>query len=217
MKEFVVIGLGRFGSSLARELVNLGHSVLAIDSSEEKVQSISEVVSHAVYANATDEDALKALGIRNFDVAVVAIGENIQASILATLILKELGVKIVVVKAMSELHAKVLEKIGADRIIFPEREMGIKLAHSLVAPNVLDYMALSNDYGIEEVEVPERFVGKSLEQLNLRAQYGINVIAVKHENQLNHNPGPKTTFRAGDTAVIVGDRRSLKGMGENRK
>jgi len=214
MREFVVVGLGRFGSSLARELVDLGHSVLAIDSSEAKVQEISEVVSHAVYADATDEDALKALGIRNFEVAVVSIGEDIQASILATLILKEMGVKMVVVKAISVLHAKVLEKIGADRIIFPEREMGVKVAHSLAAPNVLDYMSLDKDYGIEEVAIPERFIGKSLLDLNLRSKYGITVIAIKRNNELIHSPGAETNFESNDTAVIVGTRKGLKGFGD---
>ncbi len=214
MREFVVIGLGRFGSSLARELVDLGHSVLAIDASEAKVQEISEVVSHAVYANATDEDALKALGIRNFEVAVVSIGEDIQASILATLILKEMGVKTVVVKAISVLHAKVLEKIGADRIIFPEREMGVKVAHSLAAPNVLDYMSLDKDYGIEEVAIPEKFIGKSLMDLNLRVKYGITVIAIKRNNELIPSPGAETIFENKDTAVIVGTRKGLKGFGD---
>lgn len=214
MREFVVIGLGRFGSSLARELVNLGHSVLAIDAEEGKVQEISDVVSHAVYADATDEDALKALGVRNFEVAVVAIGEDIQASILATLMLKEMGVKTVVVKAMNELHAKVLEKIGADRIVFPERDMGIKLARSLVEPNVLDYMSLDNDYGIEEVEIPERFVGKSLLELDLRARYGVTIIAVKRGGKLIQSPGAETVFNHNDLAIIVGNNKGLKGFGD---
>ena len=214
MREFVVIGLGRFGSSVARELIHLGHSVLAIDSSEAKVQEISEVVSHAVYADATEEESLRALGIRNFDVAVVAIGENIQASILTTLILKELGVSTVVVKAASALHAKVLERIGADRIIFPEREMGVKVAHSLTAPNVLDYMALSSDYGIEEIAVPAKFCGKKLRDLDLRSRHGVNVIAIKREGQLLPNVGADSMFAQGDTAIIVGSSKGLKGLGE---
>ncbi len=214
MKEFVVIGLGRFGSSLARELVELGHSVLAIDSSEAKVQEISEVVSHAVYANATDEEALKALGIRNFEVAIVSIGEDIQASILTTLILKEMGVKMVVVKAISLPHAKVLEKIGADRIIFPEREMGVRVAHSLATPHVIDYMSLDKNYGIEEVSIPERFIGKTLLDLDLRSNFGITVIAIKRNNELIHSPGADTVFEKEDAAVIVGTRKGLKGFGE---
>lgn len=214
MREFVVIGLGRFGSSVARELVHLGHSVLAIDSSEAKVQEISEVVSHAVYADATEEESLRALGIRNFEVAVVAIGENIQASILTTLILKEMGVRMVVVKAASVLHAKVLERIGADRIIFPEREMGVKVAHSLTAPNVLDYMALNNEYGIEEIAVPARLCGKKLKDLDLRSRHGVNVIAVKRDGRLLPAVGADTVFAEGDTAIVAGSTKGLKGLGE---
>lgn len=216
MKEFVVIGLGRFGSSLASELVDLGHSVLAIDASEEKIQAISDVVSHAVYADATDEEALRALGIRNFEVAVIAIGEDIQASILATLVLKEMGVKTVVVKAINALHAKVLEKIGADRIVFPERDMGVKLARSLAAPNVVDYMSLDSDYGIEEVEIPERFLGKSLLELDLRARYGVTIIAIKRGDKLIQSPGAENIFEKNDRAVIVGNRKGLQGFGDTK-
>lgn len=141
--QYAVIGLGRFGSSLSQELTQLGHEVLGIDRDEEKVDEMSDKLTHTVVADATDEEVLRSLGVRNFDCAVVAIGDNIQASIMAAILLKELGVKTVVAKALTDQHAKVLEKIGVDRIIFPERDMGVRVAHQLVSPNLLDYIELS--------------------------------------------------------------------------
>ena len=167
LKQFVVLGLGRFGSSLARTLYGLGHDVLVVDETEEAVQEISESVTHAVQADATDESTLRSLGLRNFDVAIVAIGSNIQSSILISMIVKELGVKHVVAKAQSELHAKLLCKIGVDRVVFPERDMGIRLAHNLVSSNVLDFIELSSDYSIVEMAALNEWKGKTLKDLNL--------------------------------------------------
>src|SRR6478735_3493126 len=143
--------MGRFGSAVAKTLSQLGFEVLAIDQNEETIQDVSAYVTHAVQADSTDEEALRALGIRNFDVVVVAIGEDIQSSILTTLILKDLGVPAIIVKAKNELHGKVLNKIGADKVIFPERDMGLRVAHHLVSPNILDYIDLSDDYSIMEM------------------------------------------------------------------
>ena len=154
-KQFAVIGLGRFGVSVARTLFKGGYEVLAIDSNEERVQKISSEVTHVVQADTTDENALKALGIRNFDVVVVAIGEDVQANVLTTLLLKELGVNYIVAKAKNELHGKMLEKIGADRVVYPERDMGQRVAHNLVSTNVLDYIELSPDLSLVEVTTPK--------------------------------------------------------------
>lgn len=137
-KQFAVIGMGRFGLSVAKALSDMGFDVLAIDTDEHRTQAVSNIVTHAVSADSTDEEALRALGIRNFDVVVVAIGQDIQASILTTLILKDLGLPIIIVKAQNELHGKVLQKIGADKVIYPERDMGLRVAHHLTSPNILD-------------------------------------------------------------------------------
>ncbi len=210
MKQFVVIGCGRFGSSVAKTLYKMGNDVLAIDGNEEIVQSISEEVTHAVQADATDEHALRSLGIRNFDVAVITIGSNIQSSIMATLIAKELGVKYVVSKAQNELHAKVLYKIGADRVVFPERDMGIRVAHNLVASNILDYIELAPDYSIMEISALLEWEGKSLIDLDIRSKYGINVMAIKHGDKINVSPKANDVIDKGDILVVIGHNDDLK-------
>jgi len=210
VKQFVVIGCGRFGTSVAKTLYKMGNDVLAIDGSEEIVQSISEEVTHAVQADATDEHALRSLGIRNFDVAVITIGSDIQSSIMATLIAKELGVKYVVSKAQNELHAKVLYKIGADRVVFPERDMGIRVAHNLVASNILDYIELAPDYSIMEISSLVEWEGQTLIELDIRSKYGINVMAIKHGNQINVSPKANDRIEKGDILVVIGHNDDLK-------
>ena len=155
MKTFVVIGLGRFGSAVATELSSLGHEVLAVDEREDHVQRVAEKVTHAVTGDARDPSVLRALGVRNYDCAVVAVGDDIGNSALITLNLKEIGVKRVICKAQSHVHRKVLEKIGADRVVFPEHEMGVKLAQGLSSSNVLNFIELSEDFGIVETAVPQ--------------------------------------------------------------
>lgn len=212
MKQFLLIGIGRFGNALATRLFQLGHEVLAIDKDEEAVQSISDKVTHAVTADATDENVLRSLGVRNFDVGVVAIGEDIQASIITTLILKEMGLKYVVAKAQNETHAKVLKKLGADRVVFPERDMGIRVAHNLIATNILDIIELSPDYSLLEFEAFSTWVDKSLESINLRAKHGINVLAIKNNNSngyINVAPKAQDVVRRGDILVVVGSNEDL--------
>ena len=208
-KQFVVIGLGRFGTSVAKTLYSLGNDVLAIDVDEETVQNISDSVTHSVQAEATDENTLRSLGIRNFDVAVVTIGSDLQASVMVTLLLKELGVKYIIAKANSELHAKVLYKIGADRVVLPERDMGVRVAHNLVSSNILDYIELSSDYSIAEIANPRGWQGKTLQELNLRANYGINVVAVKKDNDINVSPIAEDVLEAGDVIVAIGGAEEL--------
>jgi len=164
-KQFLVIGLGRFGRAVAKTLFSMGHDVLAIDIDEDIVQEISDHVTHAVQLDATDESALKTIGINNFDVAVVTIGSNIQASVMITLVLKELGIKFIVCKGDSDLHAKVLYKIGADRIIQPEKDMGTRVAHNLASSNILDYIELSPEYSIIEIEAPREWFNHTLKEL----------------------------------------------------
>jgi trk system potassium uptake protein TrkA len=175
MKQYVVIGCGRFGTSVATTLYLLGHEVMAVDKNYDIVQDIADKVTHAVQADAIDENTMRSLGIRNFDIAVISIGSDVQASTMATLIAKELGVKHVICKAQNELQAKVLYKIGADRVVFPERDMGVRVAHNLVSENVLDHIELDPHYSIVEIVTPSDWIGKSLMELDLRAKYGINV------------------------------------------
>ena len=212
MKQFVIIGIGRFGSALAQRLFELGHEVLAIDTDEEEIQKISDKVTHAVTADASDESVLKSLGVRNFDVAIVAIGSDIQSSIITTLMLKDLGVKYVVAKAQNDLHAKVLYKIGADRVVFPERDMGERVAHNLIATNILEFIELSPEYSIIEFYVPHNWVGKNLRDLNLRVKYGVNVVALKSikSNKINAAPMADEEIKEDTVLVVIGSNEDLK-------
>ncbi|MGE5577729.1 MAG: potassium channel family protein [Syntrophothermus sp.] len=212
MKQYAVIGLGRFGSSVARTLYGMGYDVLAVDSDEAKVQAMADEVTHAVQADATDEEALKSLGIRNFDVVVVSIGTDIQASIMATLVLKDLGVPYIVAKALNELHGKVLEKIGADRVVYPERDMGIRVANNLVSANMLDYIELAPGYSIAEFVAPKEFVGKTLRQLGFRAKYGINIMAIKHGDEIQVSPGADDKVQENDILIAMGPDEQLEAL-----
>jgi trk system potassium uptake protein len=214
-KQFVVFGLGRFGSSVATSLTQTGNDVLCVDTSEHLVDDIAPYVTHAVQADATDEKALKAIGTSNFDVAVVAIGGDIQASILITLLCKELGVKYVLVKAQSEIHAKVLEKIGADKIVFPERDMGIKVAHNLASENILDFIELSPDYSMMEVDTIQKWIGKTLKQLNFRQHYNLNIMAIKNDaGDINVNPAADDIIEKGDNLVVTGLNEEIRKLVE---
>jgi trk system potassium uptake protein len=210
MKQFVVIGCGRFGSSVAKTLCKLGYDVLAIDKDPDKVQEIAEFVTHAVQADAIDENALRTIGIRNFDVAVVTIGSDVQSSIMGTLLAKEMGIKKVVAKAQNELHAKVLYKIGAHKVIFPERDMGIRVAHNLVSSNILDVIEFAPDYSIIEVVAKDDWADKTLRELKLPSIYGVNVMAIKTGDDLNISPYAEDVIKKGDTLIVIGDNASLK-------
>ncbi|ACD23200.1 TrkA family potassium uptake protein [Clostridium botulinum] len=214
-KQFVVIGLGRFGASVAKTLYDLGNDVLVIDKDEDIIQDISDNVTHAVQMDSTDENALRTLGLRNFDVAIVTIGSNIQASIMATLLVKELGVKYIIAKANNKIHSKVLYKIGADRVILPEQDMGVRVAHNLVSSSILDYIELSSDYSIMEIEALDEWDGKSLREIKLRSQYGINVMAIKEGEDINISPSADHIVNAKDIIVAIGsaeDLSKLEGM-----
>ncbi|NLW16845.1 MAG: TrkA family potassium uptake protein [Firmicutes bacterium] len=209
-KQFAVIGLGRFGSSVAKTLYSMGCQVLAIDQDEERVRAIVRAATRAVAADATDEQVLRSIGIRNFDVVIVGIGGNIQASIMITLMLKELGVKHVVAKAQSDLHGKVLYRVGADRVVFPERDMGFRVARNLFSSNILEYIELSQDAGVVEIVAPENTIGKDLKQLDLRNRYNINVIAIKHGETINITPRADDRIHEGDVLVVIGLKEDLQ-------
>ena len=203
-REFAVIGLGRFGASVCRELSAEGMNVLAIDILESKVNEFRHIASHAVIVDSTDEKAMKELGIRNIDHVIVAIGDDIQASILTTIILKELGVKDVTAKALSDYHEKVLKKIGADRIVHPERDMGIRLAHNMVSNNILDYLELSDQHSIVEIVARGRLAGHTVIDLDIRAKYGINIVAIKRGNDVIVSNLAREVIRKDDILIVIG-------------
>ncbi|MGG4145561.1 TrkA family potassium uptake protein [Paenibacillus algorifonticola] len=211
-KQYAVIGIGRFGLSVASSLTEMGFEVLAIDTSEDRVQDAVNHVTYAVIADSTDEEAMRALGLRNFDVVVVAIGQDIQSSILTTLILKDMGVGVIIVKAQNELHGKVLSKIGADKVVYPERDMGLRVAHHLISPNILDYIEISEDYSIIEIKAPEAMIGKSLKQLDIRAKFKCNVMAIKTGSNMNIAPYADDLIRDIDILVIVGKNSDLSNL-----
>ena len=202
-KQFVVIGLGRFGESVAKTLYSLGHDVLAIDMDEDSVQEISDSVTHAVQMDATDENALRTLGLRNFDVAVVTIGSNIQASVMITLLVKELGVKYIIAKGQSDLHAKVL---------LPEKDMGVRVAHNLVSASILDFIELSPDYSIMELRVLNEWDGKTLKELKLRSSYGINIMAIKKGENIDISPKAEEVLSSDDIIVAIGSADDLSNL-----
>lgn len=214
MKQFAVIGLGRFGTSVALTLSKMGYDVLAVDTCEEKINNIIENVTHAVQVDAMDEQALKALGIRNFDVVIVAIGQDVQSNVLVTVMLKEMGVKTVVAKAQSELHGKVLEKVGADKVVFPERDMGVRVAHALVSKNILDHINLSPHHSILELIAPAEFVGKTLGESALRMKHGVTVLAIRRGEDIIISPGAKQMIEENDILVAVGRNERLQSLEE---
>lgn len=209
MKSFVVIGCGRFGESVAKTLYKLGYEVLVIDKAQESIQSIADEVTHAVQADVMDESVLKELGLSNFDVAIVAIGSNLEASIFATLMAKEVGVPKVVTKAQSELHGKLLYKIGADKIIFPERDMGVRVGHNLVSTNILDFIELSPDYGILEITALEEWENKTLSQLRLSSKYGLNVMVIKKGSEVIVPPSASDVIEKEDVLVVIGSTSNI--------
>lgn len=209
-KEFAIIGLGRFGGSICKELSDEGMSVLAIDLDEERVNEYKNIATYAVIADTTDEIALKELEIANFDHVIVAIGDDIQASILTTVILVELGVKKITVKAQNDYHEKILNKIGAHYVVHPERDMGRRIAHSLISSNILDYLELSEDHSIVEIRASDKMVGKSLLELDIRAKYGCNVVAIQSkEKEMNVSPNPLEEIEGKDILIIIGSNKDI--------
>ncbi len=210
MRSFIVVGLGRFGSQAARRLYRQGCEVLAIDTDNDLVQQISDEVTQAVVADAQDKEVLRALDVKSFDCAIVAIGDSLADSVLATMNLKELGVPHIVCKAHDETHRQVLKKLGADRVVIPEQENADRLAMSLSSPNVLDYIELSEDYGIIEVPAPAAWQDKSLIELNIRAKLGINILAIKRTGDITVSPAADFRIAKEDVLVVLGDTAALE-------
>ena len=212
MKTFVVVGLGRFGTAVARELCELGNQVLAADTDAARVQSVADEVTHAVVADARDPDVLDSLGVGDYDCAVVAVGNDVGSSALVTLRLKEAGVPKVVCKAQSHVHKRLLEKLGADKVIFPEHEMGIKLAQGLAHSNILNFIELSPEYAIIEIDLPAGWVGKTIRDLNIRAKYGVNVIAVRRGQEICVSPGAEYVMAAEDKPIVLGKEAAISAV-----
>jgi len=217
MKQFAVIGLGRFGLSVAKTLTEQGYQVLAIDKDEELVQEAAEFVTEAVQVDSTDDKALKTIGITNADVAVVAIGTNLEASILTTLILKDLGMQKIVARAVTDEHGKVLEKVGATKVVFLERDMGMRVANSLISPSIIEHIYLSPEFSIMETVAPKEFAGKSIGGLEVRSRYGLNIIGIRSKERpgkdicgLNIAPKADYVIKDGDIFILLGSNENLE-------
>ncbi len=211
MKSFLVIGLGRFGGNLATTLAEMGNEVLVVDEEEERVQKIADRVTHAVVGDARDEQVLRSIGPRNFDCVVVALSMDMQSSTLVTLMLKEMEAKHIVSKAQSEIHMRILQKVGADLVVFPEKDMGMKVAQRLAMNNIIDYIELSDEFSIVEVRTPAKWVGKSLKELDVRRAFGINILAVKHQGdgRIDISPDPAAKLMPEDVLVLIGSTEDI--------
>lgn len=209
-KQIVVFGLGRFGAAVAHTLSEMGHEVLAVDSHMDAINEISPYVTHAMQLNATDEAAFESLDVGSFDAAVVSIGENIRDSVLISMLCKEAGVKLVVSKANDELHAKVLKKVGVDRVVFAERDMGVRVAKSLIVPHLVDLVNIGGDYALAQITVPESWVDKTLAQLDVRRRWGVSIITVNRNGQVNAALSADTRLLGGDQLLILGLQKDVE-------
>lgn len=208
-KSFAVIGLGRFGRNLAKSLCQMGQEVLAVDRNEAPVRAVQEDVTRAVQADTTDERALQQLEIAEYDCVIVSIGDDIRASVLTTLLCKEMGAKYLIAKAFDDMHEKILQKTGADRVVQPEKDAGVRLAHSLTQVNLLNYLEISPDYSINEIGIPKKWVGKSLKELRLRNEYKISVMAIRRNGQILVSPDPDQPMEAEDVLILLGKNEML--------
>ena len=213
-KQFIVVGLGRFGTSLTKTLVQNRHEVLAVDKDLRLVESVADIATQAIQGDCTDEDVLAELDVSQFHHAIVAIGEDLQANILATLLLKEMGVPKVTTKAKNHTYGKVLKKIGADQVVYPERDMGVRLGKQLSSENLIDYIELSPDYNLVEMKAPPTMNGRTLQQLNVRANYGCNIIAIKNDKEINISPKAEDAIQTGDVLLVIGSNEEILHMEE---
>jgi trk system potassium uptake protein len=212
-REFIVIGLGRFGGGLAETLVGMGHEVLGVDVDPKNVQEFAGILTHVVEADSTDERAMRQLGAGEFETAVVAIGTEIEASILTTSVLSDIGVRRIVAKAVTQAHGRILERVGADRVVFPERDMGIRVGHSL-AGSILDYFELDPGFAIVETTAPRHLIGKTLAQAEVRKRYGITVVCIKPQGGSFTYATPDTVASEGDILVVAGEKARAEAFGE---
>ncbi len=224
MSQFVVIGAGKFGASVALTLTQKGHQVLMIDNDLPKVQEMSDIVTKAVQLNATDDKAMRALGIKDFDAAIVAIGRrSMEDSVMVTMMLKEMGIGTVIAKAINEAHGRILTRVGADRVVFPERDMGARLANGLVSPSIMDQLDLVPGYSIAEIKAPKKFIGKTLKESDIKSKFGLQIIAIKSmkpnidesgesvlEEEVNISPYADTKIEKEDILLVLGKDDDIK-------
>ena len=216
MKQIAVLGLSRFGASVARSLETMGVEVMGVDSDKEKVADLAHDITHVVQADILDSDALDSLGLRNFDVVILSV-KDVEISCLATMALKDHGAAKVVAQASGEAHAKILERIGADKVIMPEKDMGIRLARSLAGNNILDYMELSSRHSLVEIEALDEWVGHTLKESNIRSRYGINVVAIRSGKSLQVSPRSDDLIHDGDIRVVIGENNDLERLNKIEK
>ena len=210
MKQIAILGLGRFGRALARTLVEMGHDVMGVDANEAVVEKMAPVLTNCVQADVMDEQTLLSLGVTNFDIVVVGIGNSdMQASIFTTLMLKEMGVEHVVCEVSSNKHARILLKLGADRVVYPERDMGMRFAHSIAQSDVLEFIELSEEYSMMEINAPKYLIGKSLKESDVRSKYNINIVAIKRGKKIMVNPSPDAVLEQGDVLLAIGETKAL--------
>ncbi|WP_294144117.1 TrkA family potassium uptake protein [uncultured Clostridium sp.] len=209
MKTVLIIGLGRFGSTMAMKLHELGHEVMAIDTSEERINAVLPYVTSAQIGDCANEQYMSSLGIRNFDVCVVAIGDNFQSSLEITSLLKDLGAKFVLSRASRDIHAKFLLRNGADQVVYPEKEMAVRSAVRYSSDNIFDYIELTQEHSIYEIPVPDAWVGRSIVDMNVRNKYNITILAIKYSDTLHPLPGASYVFKPGDILVILGANRDI--------
>jgi trk system potassium uptake protein TrkA len=203
-RQVAVLGLGRFGQAVALELTRLGHDVLAVDRDEKAVQGIADEVTHAVQADITDPEALAALGLADFDTAIVAASQSLEASIMATVLLRRIGVGRIIAKAAHDLHGSILEQVGATRVVYPEREAGLRVAHSFHAPGVLDYLDAAPGYGVARVAVVPGWVGRTIGDVDLPGTCRLSVYAISRADGVIVHPAPDDVLRAGDSLIVAG-------------
>lgn len=215
-KSYAVIGLGKFGMSLAETLAKANNDVLVVDDKEDNIQEIQDLVTYAVKADVTEPGAMEALGLSNVDVAVIGISENMEASITATILAKDAGVPFVMAKAMNKLHGRILERVGADKVVYPEYSTGVRVAKNLMTGGFLDFFELSPDFSIVEFQVPEEWTGRSLSQIGIRERYHLNVIGLKRAGKVDVNLDPYDPFQEEDTVIVVGNNHDLDRIMEDR-
>lgn len=213
-KQYAVFGLGTFGTSVALALESLGCEVLAVDRSMDKIQEISDQVSYAMKANLEDAGVMETIGARNLDGAVVALSENLEASIMATIRAKEIGIPYVIAKAKTELQGKVLKKVGADTIVYPEKEMGIKIAKAMVATNFAEWIDLSPEFSIVECKVPKKWAGKTLQELKIREKQGINAVGMIQDGEVNITIDPAEPLPQDGIVILIGSNKALQELEE---
>ena len=217
MKSILVIGMGRFGKHLAQKMLELGNDVMIVDSDETKIEELAPLFTDSFVGDCTNEGTVRALGVNNFDICFVSIGENFQSSLEITALLKDFGAKYVVSKANRDIQARFLKSVGADEVIYPEKAMAEKLAIRFNADNVYDYIELTPDFSIYEIPVPDTWVGHSISTVNVRRDYHLNIIAVKREGLLRPMPGADYVFKADDHMVVIGQAESIAKITANPK